>query len=65
MISKTIGYNGTNHIFRQTHMAFDGLNIVVVNFRFARGESRRSFDLLKSLRRVEVFDFPKQQILKA
>jgi len=32
-------------------MAFDGLNIVVVNFRFARGESRISFDMLKSLRR--------------
>ena len=34
------------------------------NPRFARGESHISFDMLKSLRRVEVAYFPKQQTLK-
>ena len=32
--------------------------------RFVRGESRISFDMLKSLRRVNFFYFPKQQTLK-
>ena len=34
------------------------------NPTFARGESRISFDMLKSLRRVWLFYFPKQQTLK-
>ena len=33
------------------------LNMFAANPRFARGESRISFDILKSLRRVTVFSF--------
>ena len=42
------------------------LNMFAANPRFARGESRISFDLLKSLRSygIKFFDFPKQQSLK-
>ena len=46
------------------HASNHHLNMFAANPRFARGESRISFDMLKSLRRVEVFYFPKQQTLK-
>ena len=37
------------------------MNMFAVTPRFARGQSRISFDMLKSLRRVLVFYFPQQQ----
>ena len=40
------------------------LNMFAATSRFARGQSRISFDMLKSLRRVLVFYFPKQQTPK-
>ena len=39
-------------------------NMFAANPRFARGESRIFFDMLKSLRKDYFFFFPKQQTLK-
>ena len=55
-------HQGLSWIMIMTYL--DQSNMFAANPRFARGESRISFDMLKSLRNVLFFYFPKQQTLK-